>query len=194
MFAALKKISAVVLAHIYDKLFHRMMVDEVKQFFGVLAERGVALEVDVESLGLLEICKPERFRRLLAIEWRLFRSAQTIEFDRPGGWRRLQVECELLSLVVFESEFCMIRVRSNAKRVKRRRSSDVTLTAIQDEQFVFCLRDNAPHSCHHLAYTQVANPHEPRAQRALGVGGGRDYAEIIAEPVERQWIDLDWLR
>src|SRR5215470_5386339 len=100
MFAAFKKISAAVLTHIYDKLFHRVMVDEVKQFFSVLAERGVAPEVDVDCLGVLQICKPELFRRLLAIEWRLFRSVQTIEFDRPCGSHWLQVERELLPLVI----------------------------------------------------------------------------------------------
>src|SRR5262249_15146925 len=132
MFAAFKKISAAVLTHIYDKLFHRVMVDEVKQFFGVLAERGVAPEVDVDCLGVLQICKPERFPRLLAIEWRLFRSAQTFELDRLGGWRRLQVERELLPLVIFKSEFCAILVRNNAERVERCRKRKISRAAIHD--------------------------------------------------------------
>src|SRR5262249_50107725 len=101
---------------------------------------------------------------------------------------------ELLPLVIFKSEFCAIRVRNNAKRVEHCRKCNIIRAAIHDEPFVFGLADNAPHSCHHLVYTQVANPYEPSAQRALGVGGGRDYAEIIAEPVERQRVELDRLR
>src|SRR5262249_47172851 len=142
MFAAFKKISAAVLTHIYDKLLHRVMVDEVKQFFDVLAERGVAPEADVDRLGVFQIRIPERFSRPLAIQWRLFRSAQTIELDSPGGWRRLQVERESLPLVIFKSEFCAIRVRNNAKRVERCRNRNITRATIHDEPFVFSLADN----------------------------------------------------